>query len=76
MMNPMQMMKAAGMWKRFQEAHPKFPQFLQAVARPGVITENAIIEISITTREGQNMTTNLKVTQEDLQLFEELKNLK
>lgn len=75
-MNPMQMMKLAGMWKQFQSEHPKFPLFLQAVTRPGVITEGAVIEISVTTKEGQNMTTNLKLTAQDLALFESLKDMK
>lgn len=39
------------------------------------IGEGSIIEISVTTAEGKNLCTNMKVRPEDMQLVEELKNL-
>ncbi len=73
-MNPMDILKAKASWDRFQAAHPKFPAFLKAVS--GAVGENSVIEISITTEDGKQIASNLKITAEDLQLFQELKTLK
>lgn len=72
-MNPMSMMKIKGLLERFKAAHPKVPMFLQSAGQ--CIGEGSIIEISVTTAEGKNLCTNMKVTKEDLELVEQLKNL-
>ncbi len=74
--NAMEMLKFVGLWKEFTKNHPKFPKFLKAVTSPGVIGEEAIVEVKVTTREGKIMETNLKVLPEDLALFEQLRNMK
>ena len=45
--------------------------FFSAAAQS--IDENSIIEIKVTTAEGQNLITNMKVTSDDIELFKELK---
>ena len=45
--------------------------FFSAAAQS--IDENIIIEIKVTTAEGQNLITNMKVTSDDIELFKELK---
>lgn len=49
MPNPMEIMKLMGMWNTFKSNHPKFPKFMAAAAQPGVITEDTILEMKITT---------------------------
>jgi len=49
--------------------------FLQAAVNNNVLREGTILEINITTPEGQNISTNLKVNPEDLELIEDLKNM-
>lgn len=49
------------------------PAFFKAASSQ--IGEGSIIEISVTTAEGKNLCTNMKVRPEDMQLVEELKNL-
>lgn len=73
-MNPTQIFQLMGAWQKFTSNHPKFPKFLQAVANEG-ITENTIVEINVTTPEGKNYCSNLKITQEDLELFKQIKNM-
>lgn len=73
-MNPAQLFQLMNAWKTFSSNHPKFPQFLRAVAREG-ITENTIIEVNVKTPEGKDYCTNLKITQSDLALFEQLKKM-
>lgn len=69
--NMMQMMNA---WNTFKGNHPKFPAFCKAVASRG-IKENTIIEVSITTPEGERIETNIKVKESDLELMKQLTNM-
>ena len=74
MMNPTMLFKMKGMWDRFTENHPKFPLFLRAAQQKG-IQEGTILAVSITTPSGEKLETNLRVTADDMLLFEELKKL-
>jgi hypothetical protein len=71
-MNPMAMMKVKGLMDKFKENHPKVPMFFSAASKS--IGAGSIIEITVTDPEGKQMCTNMKVTEEDLELFEQLKN--
>lgn len=75
MINPAMLFRLKSSWERFTAAHPKFPLFLQAASKNDVLRENTILEINITTPEGRDISTNLKLTSEDLQLFSELKEM-
>lgn len=70
--NTMKMMKA---WNVFQGNHPKFSAFCRVVMNKG-IRAGSVIEIAVTTPEGERMETNLKVQPEDLELLQSLKNRK
>ena len=72
--NPTQLFQLMGAWQNFTANHPKFPKFLKAVAAEG-IQENTIIEVSVTTPEGKTYCSNLKITQSDLELLEQFKNI-
>lgn len=73
-MNPTTLFKIKGMWDRFTAAHPKFPMFMRAVQQKG-IQEGTILAMSVTTPSGEKIETNLRLTAEDMELFEELKHL-
>lgn len=73
-MNPMALLKAKKSWDTFTGNHPRFPAFLQVVQSAG-IKEGTVIEVSVTTSEGKNMMTNVKLTASDMKAFEELKGL-
>ncbi|MGN1168155.1 MAG: hypothetical protein ACI4S2_17205 [Lachnospiraceae bacterium] len=60
---------------RFRENHPKFPMFLQAVSQDA-LKEGSVIEINVTTPEGKNYCSNIKINTDDLSLIETLKNMK
>ncbi len=72
--NPAAIFQIMNMWNRFKQNHPKFPQFLKAAAQNGM-KEGSIIEINITTADGQNLSSNLRISAEDMELLEQLKNL-
>ena len=73
-MNPMQLLKMKSAWDRFRAAHPKFPLFLNSVMQDG-IREGTILEFTVTEPDGRCYCSNLKISQEDLALFQELKEL-
>jgi len=54
---------------RFRNNHPKFPLFLKAVVG-NALEEGTLVEINVTTPEGKNYCTNLKLKQEDLEFFQ------
>ncbi len=74
MMNPAKILKLKGAWDRFTQNHPKFPMFMNAIRSQG-IEEGAVIEIIITSPEGKVLSTNIKVSQSDKELFTELVEL-
>lgn len=60
---------------RFRIHHPKFPAFLNAVSQEA-LGEGTIVEITVTTPEGKNYCSNLKLGADDLELLETLKHLR
>lgn len=74
MKNPAALFKIKGLWDTFVQNHPKFPMFLNAVKNSG-ISEGSVFEIQITQPNGETMKTNIKVTQSDIKLFEQLKQV-
>ncbi len=75
MMNPTALLKIKGMMDQFMANHPRLPQFFQAVKMNG-IPEGTIIEATITYPDGRKMCSNIKVKAEDLELFEQLSQMK
>lgn len=67
--------KLKGMWNTFTRNHPMFPKFLQAVNKKG-ITEGTIIDVTITSPDGTPLSTNIKITSSDLELFEAIRTMK
>ena len=67
-------MKIKSAWDTFSRNHPKFMPFMQAVGREA-IGDGTIIEIKVTSPEGKEFNTNMKLTQSDLDLFAQMKNL-
>ncbi len=75
MMNPMNLMKIMNAKKTFEENHPKFVAFLNAVFLGGGIPEGTVIEVKVTKPGEETIEANMRVQQSDLQLVEELKGL-
>lgn len=74
-MKPTDYVKMVGLWQEFSARHPKFPQFLQALMQ-NKIHEGTIFEMTVTSPEGEELCTNLKITSEDMALFEQLKAMR
>lgn len=73
-MNPLKLLQLKGLWNEFTSRHPKFPMFMSAVSRQG-IQEGTIIEVKITSPDGRDYETNLKISQEDLELFQKIREI-
>ena len=73
-LNPLQLLQIKKAWDQFTGRHPKFPAFIKALSK-GAITEGSVLEITVTTADGRDLNSNLKITAEDMALVEELKNL-
>ena len=75
MPNPMDIMKLAGDWSRFSNEHPKFVNFLHVVMAQG-IDEGDVIEITVAKKDGDPITANMRITQSDLDIINDLKSLR
>lgn len=73
-MNPSAMFKIKSAWEKFAENHPKFPMFISAAAQGG-IKPGDVIEVKITKEEGSTLCTNVKITEQDMELFELIKEM-
>lgn len=74
-MNIMNILSLKNDLEKFKRNHPKFIQFVSLVTENG-IQEETILECKMITPEGKEIQTNFKVTRDDLELLEKLKNLK
>lgn len=72
--NPMKFLQVKAGWEMFKSRHPKFPAFLNSVTQ-GAINEGSVIEATVTTADGRTFSTNLKVSKEDMELLNEMKEL-
>ncbi len=73
-MNPMKLLQLKSAWDRFKTNHPKFPKYLTAVVQTGV-REGTTIEFKVTTPEGKELISNMRLKADDAALFQELKDL-
>ena len=68
------MMKIKGAWDQFTRNHPKFMPFIQAVGKDA-IGDGTVIEVKVTSPDGREFNTNMKLTQSDLDLFSQMRNI-
>lgn len=74
MVNPATLMRAKKAFDQFKVNHPKFISFFRVTLQGG-IPEGTIIEITVTKPGAESITTNMKVSASDIELFKELKDL-
>jgi hypothetical protein len=73
-MNPMNAIKYLSLLNKFKENHPKLPKFIKAA---GMIADaGTVAEITVTTSAGKKITANVKLTEEDIKLLGEIKELR
>jgi len=72
-MNPMAMMKVVSMIEKFKSNHPKVFPFLKDAGNK--IKEGSVIEITVTDPYGESITSNIRVTADDLEMVAALKEM-
>ena len=70
----MTLMTLKSSFDKFKNNHPRFIQFAQAIMRSGV-QEGTVFECKVILPDGRELQTNFKVTQDDLDMFEKLKEV-
>ena len=75
MLNAGDMMKVMGAMNQFKANHPKVVSFFKSVLT-NKIEEGTIIEITVTKPGQDPITTNMKVQQSDIELFESFANMR
>jgi len=73
-MNPSALLKMMDAFKRFQSNHPKVVSYVKTVFGPG-LPVGTVLEITCTKPGEEPITTNMKITQEDLDLLQSLKDI-
>ena len=73
-MNPITLLTMKSALEKFQNNHPKFMQFLSVMMQTG-LQEGTVLECKVITPEGKELLANIKITEDDLELIEKLKEL-
>jgi hypothetical protein len=73
--NPAALMKIMQLKSKFEANHPKTVQFTKQVLMSG-LPEDTVIEVSVTKPGAEKITANMKITADDLEMMNELKNLR
>lgn len=73
-MKPMNYLKLPGILSGFKNNHPKMIDFARAAYK--IADEDAVIEITMTTKNGSRLKSNFKLNKRDMELLSELDNLR
>ena len=71
--NPLKLMQLKTAWQSFARRHPKFPLFWKTVYRQG-LAEGTVLEFKVTMPDGKVLTSNMKVSQADLDLLKQIQD--
>ena len=74
-MNPMDIMQLGGRLQTFSNQHPKFGAFLRE-AGTDAMREGSILEMKVTSPEGKEYVTNLRLTAEDVETISMIRNMR
>ncbi len=72
--NPMQLLKLKERLDIFRSQHPKVRPFFHAVRN--TVSEGAVMELKVTSPEGKSLVTNIRLTPEDMETLEILRELR
>lgn len=70
----MMLMQLKTSWDRFIQNHPKFPRFWKAAYKNG-LTQGTVIEFKVITPDGKEISSNLKLTEDDTELMSQFLEL-
>ena len=73
-MDSMNIFKFGRLWQRFTKDHPKFPNFISKLEQVG-LQPGDIVALSVTKENGEIIKSNVRLTKNDIDSFNELKNI-
>ena len=73
--NPMDLIKLKGRLDLFAQQHPKFGMFMKDAGEQAMMP-GTILEIKVTTPDGRDFITNIRLTPEDVETMEIAKNVR
>ena len=73
--NPLDILKIKNKLNDFRDRHPGFTRFVDTLRRKG-LPEGTVFEIKVTMPDQETMTTNFRVSQEDIELLRTLSDLR
>ena len=71
---PTDLLKLKKRLKTFEQQHPKMPAFIKQVEQHALVP-GAVVELKVTTPEGKDYVTNIRLTPEDVETFRILNEL-
>lgn len=74
-MNPIKLAQLKTSWGQFKQNHPKFSSFWKAVYKNS-LCEGTVIEFKVTTPEGKELASNIKLRESDLKFFEDIMSMR
>lgn len=72
--NPMTLIQLKSSWNRFTRNHPKFPRFWKAAFQQ-CLAEGTVVKFNVTAPDGTKLSSNLKLTSDDLELARQLREI-
>ena len=72
-MNPMAALRLRPLVKQFRENHPKVPAFFKAAA--SAVDVGSVVEMKVTSADGKELVSNIRITEQDIELIRELRVL-
>lgn len=72
-MNPMQMLQLKNMMERFQNNHPRVLPFLHDAGSR--VQAGTVIEMKVTTPDGHTLCSNIRVTEDDMELVRQVRSM-
>ena len=73
--NPIQLLKMKDLLNSFRRRHPGVSGFIDAVRAEG-LPEGSVLDLKITFPEGKSMATNIRVSDEDIELIRAISQLR
>ncbi len=71
MVNPAALLTMKKKWEEFSARHPKFVSFISVLKTHGVAI-GSVIDIKVTLPNGETFQSNLKLTEEDVEMIRSL----
>ena len=66
--NPLKLMQLKDAWMQFNRRHPKLAPFFRAI-QAKALKEGSVVEMKVTTPEGQSLVASIRLTASDMELF-------